>query len=78
MKVNADLHLHSRYSMACSEKMELPTISREAAKKGMELIGTGDCIHPKWLNEIKKAAVSDEEIRIENTFFVPEIKMQQK
>ncbi len=71
MKVNADLHLHSRYSMACSEKMELPTIAREAAKKGMELIGTGDCIHPKWLNEIKKAAVSDEEIRIENTFFVP-------
>jgi len=71
MKVNADLHLHSRYSMACSEKMELPTIAREAAKKGMELIGTGDCIHPKWLEEIKKAAVSDEEIRIENTFFIP-------
>ncbi|WP_440954415.1 TIGR00375 family protein [Methanosarcina sp. Mfa9] len=71
MKVNADLHLHSRYSMACSEKMELPTIAREAAKKGMELIGTGDCIHPKWLDEIKKAAISNEEIRIENTYFVP-------
>ncbi|MCQ1536267.1 endonuclease Q family protein [Methanosarcina sp. KYL-1] len=71
MKVNADLHLHSKYSMACSDKMELPTIAREAAKKGMELIGTGDCIHPKWLAEIKKAAVSDEKIRIENTFFIP-------
>lgn len=78
MKVNADLHLHSRYSMACSEKMELPTIAREAAKKGMELIGTGDCIHPKWLEEIKKAAISDEEIRIENTFFIPTTEIEDK
>ncbi len=33
MKVNADLHLHSKYSMACSAKMELPTIASEASKK---------------------------------------------
>ena len=38
MKVNTDLHLHSKYSMASSRKMELPTIAREASKKGMELI----------------------------------------
>ncbi len=71
MKVNADLHLHSKYSMACSRKMELPTIASEASKKGMELIGTGDCTHPKWLEEIKKAAISDEEIQIGNTLFIP-------
>lgn len=71
MKVNADLHLHSKYSMACSARMELPTIASEASKKGMELIGTGDCTHPKWLEEIKKAAISDEEIQIGNIFFVP-------
>lgn len=71
MKVNADLHLHSKYSMACSGKMELPTIASEASKKGMELIGTGDCTHPEWLKDIKKAAISDEEIRIGNTFFIP-------
>lgn len=71
MKVNADLHLHSKYSMACSNKMELPTIAREAAKKGIALVGTGDCIHPKWLAEIKKAARSDEEIQIGNTDFIP-------
>jgi uncharacterized protein (TIGR00375 family) len=71
MKVNADLHLHSKYSMACSAKMELPTIANEASRKGMELIGTGDCTHPKWLEEIKKAAISDEEIRIGNIDFIP-------
>lgn len=71
MKVNADLHLHSKYSMACSGKMELPTIASEASKKGMELIGTGDCTHPKWLEDIRKAATSDEEIRIGNIVFIP-------
>jgi uncharacterized protein (TIGR00375 family) len=71
MKVNADLHLHSKYSMASSGKMELSTIAREASKKGMELIGTADCTHPKWLEEIKKASISDEEIRIEDIYFIP-------
>lgn len=52
--------------------MELPTIASEAARKGMELIGTGgDCTHPKWLEDIKKAAISDEEIRIGDIFFIP-------
>jgi uncharacterized protein (TIGR00375 family) len=71
MKVNTDLHLHSKYSMASSRKMELPMIAREASKKGMELIGTADCTHPKWIEEIKKVAVSDEEIRIDNISFIP-------
>ncbi|HWQ44995.1 MAG TPA: TIGR00375 family protein [Methanosarcina barkeri] len=71
MKVNTDLHLHSKYSMASSRKMELSTIAREASKKGMELLGTADCTHPKWLEEIKKASVSDEEIRIEDIYFIP-------
>ncbi len=71
MKVNTDLHLHSKYSMASSRQMELPLIAREASKKGMELIGTADCTHPKWLEEIKKASISDEEIRIEDIYFIP-------
>ena len=71
MKVNTDLHLHSKYSMASSRKMELPTIAREASKKGMELIGTADCTHPKWLEEIKRVSVSDEEIRIDEIYFIP-------
>ncbi len=71
MKVNTDLHLHSKYSMASSRKMELPTIAREASKKGMELLGTADCIHPKWLEEIKRVSISNEEIRIEGIYFIP-------
>lgn len=70
MKINADLHLHSKYSMACSNKMDLPTIAEEAAKKGIDLVATGDCIHPLWLKEIRKAAVDDETILVGKTNFV--------
>jgi len=78
MKVNTDLHLHSKYSMASSRRMELPTIAREASKKGMELIGTADCTHPKWLEEIKRVSVSDEEIRIDEIYFIPTTEIEDR
>ncbi|MGD9779056.1 endonuclease Q family protein [Methanomethylovorans sp.] len=78
MKINADLHLHSKYSMACSGRMELPTMTVEAAKKGIDLVATGDCIHPKWLEEIKRAAIDDETIRIDNTDFILTTEIEDK
>ncbi len=70
MLINADLHLHSKYSMACSDKMELSVMAEEAAKKGMDLVATGDCTHPKWLENIKKASLDDETVVIGETHFV--------
>jgi uncharacterized protein (TIGR00375 family) len=78
MKINADLHLHSKYSMACSNKMDLPTIAEEAAKKGIDLVATGDCIHPLWLKEIKKAAIDDETIIIGKTNFAITTEIEDK
>lgn len=69
MIINADLHLHSKYSMACSGRMDLPTIAQEAAKKGIDLVATGDCIHPLWMKEIRKASLDDENISIGRTSF---------
>ncbi|MBN2110963.1 MAG: TIGR00375 family protein [Methanosarcinaceae archaeon] len=69
MKIKADLHIHSKYSMACSAKMDLPTIAQEASTKGIDLIATGDCIHPQWIEEIRTNAVDDENIIIGNTNF---------
>ncbi len=54
MKVNLDLHIHSKYSAATSNKMDLATIAREAAKKGIRIVATGDCLHPGWREEIRK------------------------
>jgi uncharacterized protein (TIGR00375 family) len=60
MIVNADLHIHSRFSMAVSQKMIFSVLSKEAAKKGVGLVGTGDCLHPVWLKEIKEMGKIDE------------------
>ncbi len=54
MQVIADLQIHSKYSRAVSPKMNLTEISQWAAKKGINLVATGDWTHPLWLKEIKE------------------------
>lgn len=70
MLVNADLHIHSKYSMATSPKMDLPTLAIESGKKGIQLVATGDCLHPKWLAEIKKLKEENGVFRLNEAFFV--------
>ncbi|MFN4212526.1 MAG: endonuclease Q family protein [Microgenomates group bacterium] len=53
MQIIADLQLHSKYSRAVSQKMDLKEIATWAAKKGINLIATGDWTHPLWFREIK-------------------------
>ena len=57
MKIIADLHIHSHYSRATSEKMNIDEITRFARIKGLNLVGTGDFTHPKWLEELKEKLV---------------------
>jgi uncharacterized protein (TIGR00375 family) len=60
MQVNADLHIHSRYSGATSDRMTISALSREAPRKGIDILATGDCLHGAWQNEIKTCTVIDE------------------
>jgi len=50
---NADLHLHSRFSIATSPKMDLPHMSEAAHTKGVDILGTGDCLYRPWLGELE-------------------------
>jgi PHP family Zn ribbon phosphoesterase len=50
----ADLHIHSCYSRACSKDLSFPSLVKWAKIKGLNLLGTGDFSHPKWIEEIKK------------------------
>jgi uncharacterized protein (TIGR00375 family) len=59
MKIIADLHIHSRFSRASSERMNIEEIARFACVKGLNLVGTGDFTHPKWLMELRQALVQD-------------------
>jgi DNA helicase II / ATP-dependent DNA helicase PcrA len=45
---HADLHVHSRYSRACSKDSEIPHLAWWAARKGVTVVGTGDFTHPAW------------------------------
>jgi uncharacterized protein (TIGR00375 family) len=50
----ADLHIHSRFSRACSKELNIPNLVKWARVKGIRLLGTGDFTHPEWLKELKE------------------------
>ena len=59
MKMIADLHIHSRFSMATSREGTPENLDFWARKKGISLIGTGDFTHPVWREELKERLVSE-------------------
>jgi uncharacterized protein (TIGR00375 family) len=60
MLINADLHIHSRYSGATSDKMTISSLSVEAPRKGINVLATGDCLHGAWQKEIKACTVIED------------------
>ncbi|TSD89578.1 AAA family ATPase [Mycobacterium sp. KBS0706] len=59
MRFHADLHVHSKHSRATSRDLDLEHLAHWAARKGIGVVGTGDCVHPVWLAELKDKLVSD-------------------
>ena len=55
MIVNADFHIHSCFSMASSKDMLIKNIAPKAGLKGLNLLGTGDALHPGWLDIIEES-----------------------
>lgn len=53
MRRAADLHIHSRHSIATSSKLTPVHLDRWARVKGLDLVGTGDCTHPAWRAELE-------------------------
>lgn len=53
MRFNADLHIHGRFSAATSSDMNFPNLAKGAEQKGVQMVATGDCLHPGWLKEIR-------------------------
>lgn len=51
--VFTDLHIHSRYSRATSENMQIPSIVYYAKLKGLNVLGTGDFTHPQWIKDLR-------------------------
>ena len=74
MKQIADLHIHSRYSMATSKDGTPEMLDLWARKKGITLLGTGDMTHPLWRQELKDKLIPAEPglFRLKDEFVLPE------
>jgi len=57
---HADLHVHSRFSRACSKDADIGNLAWWAARKGLSVIGTGDFTHPAWVAELAELLVPAE------------------
>ena len=55
MLVNADFHVHSCFSMASSKDMLIKNMAPKSKLKGLQLLGTGDALHPGWLDIIENS-----------------------
>jgi DNA helicase II / ATP-dependent DNA helicase PcrA len=60
MRFYADLHVHSRYSRACSRDCDLEHLAWWAALKGVAVVGTGDFTHPAWAEDLRTQLVPAE------------------
>ncbi len=58
-KIFADLHIHSRFSRACSRVLNIENLVKWGRVKGLGLLGTGDFTHPEWLEELKSKLVDN-------------------
>ena len=60
MRLIADLQVHSRFSRATSNQLNLENLEKYARIKGLNLLGTGDITHPEWLKELKAGLKEDD------------------
>jgi len=61
MKILADLHIHSCFSLATSKNTDVENLYIAARKKGITVLGTGDFTHPGWFGELKNKLVQAED-----------------
>src|ERR1700678_128855 len=55
----ADLHIHSKFSRACSRDCDLEHLAWWAGRKGISVVGSGDFTHPAWREELGAKLVPD-------------------
>ncbi len=60
MQIIGDLHIHGPYAMACSKLTTIQKLADNAKLKGLNILGTGDAIHPKWFQSITSELTEDE------------------
>lgn len=73
MSFIADLHIHSRFSMATSRGLTLPNLAGWALRKGIDVLGSGDFTHPGWRAELRENLRFEEESGLYLSALPPEL-----
>mgnify|MGYP001572816853 CR=1 FL=1 len=68
MEIISDLHIHSRFSRACSKDITIENLEKWAKIKGVNLLGTGDFQHAKWFKELDELEERDGILYTNNEF----------
>lgn len=53
MRIICDLHLHSRYSLATSPKLDIRSLAEAGTRVGIDLLAAPDFTHPTWRSEMR-------------------------
>jgi len=53
MEKVVDLNIHSKFSGGTSKRINIFNIALNSKIKGLDIVGTGDCLHPSWVKELK-------------------------
>ncbi len=57
MRIICDLHLHSRYSLATSPKLDIRSLAEAGTRVGIDLLAAPDFTHPIWRSEMRRELV---------------------
>jgi uncharacterized protein (TIGR00375 family) len=58
-EINADLHIHGKFSSAVSADMVPSKIGEQAVLKGLHFVGTADILNNRWLQMVKDQLIVD-------------------
>ncbi|MFX1365805.1 MAG: endonuclease Q family protein [Promethearchaeota archaeon] len=64
-----DLHIHSKYSGGASKYIDIFKIASNCKLKGINIVGTGDCLHPLWRKELNNNLIEYSD----GIFFTPKV-----
>jgi len=71
MFVNADFHIHSSFSIGTSPSINLFNLISACKKKGIQVLGSGDALHPQW----RKQCIGYQE-QIERFLIIPSAEIE--
>jgi len=64
-----DLHIHSKFSGGASKNIDIFKIALNCKVKGINIVGTGDCLHPLWISELNNNLIECSD----GVFFTPKV-----